>query len=133
MSVKRLTSNWHLHLIERVLGHIIRVQLVHLPNDQIYVRLLRFREQQEFSTANGLKTRQAKKRGLEHFEARTLEGREVEKGGRERFGDCVNAEVTLSIEEQQRRNWNKAKERPTRGTCRQGQGSRSRKVCSGRC
>lgn len=60
MSVKRLTPNRHLHLIEWVLGYIIRVQLVHLPDDQIYVRLLRFREQQEFGAANGLETRQAK-------------------------------------------------------------------------
>jgi hypothetical protein len=59
MSIKRLTPDGHLHLIEWVLGHIIRVQLVHLPHDQIHIRLLRLCEQQELGTADSLKRSQA--------------------------------------------------------------------------
>ena len=89
--LKLLTPYRHLQLIKRVLHHIIRVQLIHLPHDGIHIRLARFREQQEFRACEGLKTIQPERRGFEDFDARALVGRDGEGGWSERFGDGVDA------------------------------------------
>ena len=47
MPIKRLTPNRHFHLIERILHHIVRIQLIYPPQYPIDIRLLRFREDQE--------------------------------------------------------------------------------------
>lgn len=39
-----LTPNRHLQLVKWVLHHIIRIQLIYLSHNLIYIRLLRFRE-----------------------------------------------------------------------------------------
>lgn len=44
MPIKRLTPDRHLQLIERIFRHVIRVQFVHLPYDDIDIWLVWFRE-----------------------------------------------------------------------------------------
>ena len=90
MSVKSFTPNWHLQLIERILGHIIRIQFVHLPHDNIDIRLMWFREQEKLGARKCLEAGKAKVGGFEDFDARTLVGRDAKGGRREGFGDCVN-------------------------------------------
>lgn len=68
MSVKGFTFDRHIDLIERVLHHIIRVELVHPSNDDIDVRLMRLREEQEFGARHRLEALQSEVLALEHFE-----------------------------------------------------------------
>ena len=92
MPIKRLTPDRHLQLIERILCHIIRIQLIHFPNNDIHIWLMWFSEQQEFCTREGLEAREAEVGRFEDFNACSLVGRYAKGGGRERFGDCMDTE-----------------------------------------
>ena len=70
--IKRLTPYRHFHLIERVLGHIIGIYLVYFSYDKIHIRLMWLGKQQKFRAANGLKARQAEKRGFKNLDAGAL-------------------------------------------------------------
>ena len=90
MPVKGLTPNWHFQLIERILCHIIRIQFVHFPHDNIDVGLVRFREQEKLRACKCLEAREAKVGRFEYFNACSLVERDAEGGRREGFGDCVD-------------------------------------------
>ena len=90
MPIKRLTPNRHFQLIERIFRHIIRVQLVHFPYDDIDVWLVWFRKQEKLRTCECLEARQAEVGRFEDFNACSLIGWYAEGGRRERFGDCVD-------------------------------------------
>ena len=90
MSIKRLTPDWHLQLIERVLRHIVRIQFVHLPDDDINIWLMWFSEQEELGACKRLEAAKAKMGGFEDFNACSLVGWNAERGRGERFGDCVD-------------------------------------------
>ena len=90
MSIKRLTPNRHFQLIERILRHVIRVQFVHLPSDNIDIWLMWFREQEELRAGKCLETSQTEVGGFEDFNARSLVGWDAEGGRRERLGNCVD-------------------------------------------
>ena len=62
MSIECLTSNRHFQLIERVLCHIVRVQFVHLPRDDINIRLMWLREQEKLRARKCLEARKAEVR-----------------------------------------------------------------------
>lgn len=91
MPIKRLAPDGHLQLVKRVLHHIIGVELVNLPHDQIHVRLMRFREEQELGAAEGLEAGESEEGRLEHFQPRALQGGGSERGRRERFCYRVDA------------------------------------------
>lgn len=90
MPVKGLTPNWHFQLIERILCHIISIQFVHFPHDNIDVGLVRFREQEKLRACKRLEAREAKVGRFEYFNACSLVERDAEGGRREGFGDCVD-------------------------------------------
>ena len=91
MPLKSLTPHRHLRLIKRILHHVVRIQLVDPPHDNLHIGLARFREQQELRARERLEARQAEEGSFEDFDARALLGGDVEGGRGERFGDGVNA------------------------------------------
>ena len=97
MPIKRLAPHRHLQLIERVLHHIVRVQLINAPHDDLHVRLLRLREEQELGARHRLEAGQAEERRLQHLDARERGARQRRRGGRdqrrgrERARDGVHA------------------------------------------
>ena len=95
-----LTPYRHLQLIKRVLHHIIRIQLIHLPHNRIHIRLARFREQQKLRAREGLEAIQPEGRGFEDFDTCALVGGDGEGGGGERFGDGVDAVEGAGEDEQ---------------------------------
>ena len=56
MTIKGLAFDGHIDLIERILHHVIGVQLVHATEDDVDVRLMRLREQEELGPGQGLET-----------------------------------------------------------------------------
>lgn len=93
MPIKSFTPNRHFQLIERILRHIIRIQFVHLPNDDIDVWLVWFREQEKLRTSKCLEASQAEVGRFEDFDACSLVGWNAERGRGERFGDGVDTEA----------------------------------------
>ena len=69
MPLKCLTPYRHLRLIKRILHHVIGIQLVDAPHNDLDVRLLRLRKQEEFRAREGLEAGQAEEGALEDFEA----------------------------------------------------------------
>ena len=91
MAIKGFTSDGHLQLIERVLGHIVGVKLVNLPYNTVHIWLMLFREQQELCPCEGLKTCQAELGGFEDLDAGSLRGGKMEAGRGEGLRYCVDA------------------------------------------
>lgn len=69
MAIKSFALHRHVYLIKRILHHIIGVQLVHLADNHIHVRLMRLREQEEFGTGQSLEALEAEVLALENLEA----------------------------------------------------------------
>ena len=90
MPIKCFTPNWHFQLIEGVLRHIVRIQLVHLPCDDIDVWLVWLGEQEKLCARKCLEASQAEMGRLEDFNACSLVGWNAKGGRRERFGDRVD-------------------------------------------
>lgn len=67
--IELLHPNRHLHRVERILHHIIPIQLIAPPHHNIRIRLLRASKQQELDTRRRLKTRQAEVAGFEALDA----------------------------------------------------------------
>lgn len=67
--IKALTPDGHLRLIERILHHIIRIQLVNLPNDTVYVGLQWLREQEELGPRERGEALHTEVFGFEDFDA----------------------------------------------------------------
>lgn len=65
MPIESFASHWHLNLVEGVLHHEIRVQLIDLLHDCIHVSSRGIREQQELRPCQSLETCQSKFVGLE--------------------------------------------------------------------
>ena len=91
MPIKRLTPYRHFQLIERILGHIIRIQFVHLPHDDIDIWLVWFREQEKLRARKCLEASKAEVGRFEDFDAGSLIGWNAEGRRRERLGDCMDA------------------------------------------
>ena len=91
MPLKCLTPYRHLQLIKRILHHIIAVQFIDSLHDNIHIRLLRLREQQELHPRKSLEATKSERRAFEHFNAGTLRGRDVQRGGCEGLCDGVDA------------------------------------------
>lgn len=89
--LKLLTAYRHLQLVEGILHHIIRVQLIHLSHNRVHIRLARFGEEQKLGAREGLKTVQPEGGGLEDLDSRALVGGYGEGRWGERFGDRVDA------------------------------------------
>ncbi|MCJ1240400.1 hypothetical protein MMC14_008402 [Varicellaria rhodocarpa] len=70
MPIEALAPDRHLDLIEGVLHHVIGVQLVDPPHDDLDVRLLRLGEQEELGPRERLEAGQAEEGRLEDFETR---------------------------------------------------------------
>lgn len=75
MSIKRLTLDRHIHLIEGILQHIVRVELIHLPYDDIHIRLMGFREEEELGASQRLKALKTKMLALQKLESRRRDAR----------------------------------------------------------
>lgn len=69
MPIKCLASHWHFNLIEWILHHIVRIELVNFLDDRVHATSQGIREQQEFCPRQGLKTGQSKLVGLEIIQA----------------------------------------------------------------
>ncbi len=69
MPIPSLTPDRHLDLIERILHHIVRIQLIHLPNNHIHIRLMRFRKQEKLRAGQGLEACQAEGLRFEDLDA----------------------------------------------------------------
>ena len=69
MPIKCLASYRHLNLIEWILHHIVRVELVDLLYDCVHTAGQRIRKQQELRPCEGLKTCHSKLVGLEVIQA----------------------------------------------------------------
>ena len=69
MPIKCLASHWHFNLIERILHHIVGIELIDPLNDCVHAARQRIREQQELCTRQGLETCQSKLVGLEVVQA----------------------------------------------------------------
>ena len=69
MPLESLTAHRHLQLIEGILHHVIRIQLVHLPHHNVHIRLLGLREEQELGPAGRLEAREPEQGRFEHLEA----------------------------------------------------------------
>ena len=74
MPVESLAPNGHLQLVKRILGHVIRIELVNLPHGGVDVRLVRFAEEEEFDAGEGLEAGDAEEGGLEDFDAGAFGG-----------------------------------------------------------
>lgn len=86
LPLPRLTPNRIINGIERILHHIIGIQLVDIPNDTVDIRLQRLREEQELGARERLEALQPEVLRLEHLDARGR-GRAVREGWRgERYG-----------------------------------------------
>ena len=72
MPIEALAPDGHLGLIEGVLHHVIGVQLVDPPHDDLDVGLLGLGEEEELGPRECLETGQAEEGRLEDFE--TCEG-----------------------------------------------------------
>lgn len=68
MPIKRLTPNRHLQLIERILHHKIRIQLINLLHNHIYIHHERIRKQQELGPRLRLETREPELVRLEELQ-----------------------------------------------------------------
>lgn len=91
--IKLLAPHRHLQRIERILHHIVGIELIDLPHNSIAIRLMRLRKQQKLDTRRRLKARQPEIRAFEHLEAGELGARNI--GGYwgrcQRPSDCVDA------------------------------------------
>lgn len=88
MSVKRLTLDRHIRLIERVLEDVIGVELINLTYDDVHIRLMRFGEEEELGAGQRLKALETKMLALQQFEARRTNARCTK--GIESGGDGMN-------------------------------------------
>lgn len=70
MPIKRLTAHGHLQLVERVLHHVVSVQLVNLVHDGVHIASHWVREEQELGSRQGLEASQTELLSLEMFQAR---------------------------------------------------------------
>lgn len=93
MAIKRFTPDWHFQLIERILRHVICVQFVHFPYDDIHIGLVRFREEEKLSARECLEAGQAEMGRFEDFDACSLVGWNAKGGWCQRFGDCVDTRM----------------------------------------
>lgn len=69
MPVKRLTPHRHLQLVERVLHHVVGVELVDLIHNRVHITGHRVREEQELSSRQGLEAGQSELFRLEMLQA----------------------------------------------------------------
>lgn len=69
MPIECLTSHWHLNLIEWILHHIVRIELVDFLDDCVHATSQGVCEQQEFCPRQGLETGQSELVGLEVIQA----------------------------------------------------------------
>jgi hypothetical protein len=69
MPIECLTSHRHLNLIEWILHHEIRIELVDLLDDPVHTASQGIREQQELCPCQGLETGQSELVGLEVIQA----------------------------------------------------------------
>ena len=90
MPIKRLAPDWHFQLIEGILCHIIRVQLVQLFHDDINVWLMWLREEEKLGAGERLEAGKAEVGRFEDFNACSLIGWNAQWRRCERFGDCVD-------------------------------------------
>jgi len=67
--LKLLHPNRHLHRVERILHHIVSIQLIAPPHHDIRIRLLRAGEQQELDARRRLEARQAEVARFEALDA----------------------------------------------------------------
>lgn len=74
MPIKRFTPNRHFQLIERILCHIIRIQFVHPPYDDVNVWLVWLCEQEKLRACERLEASQAEMGGFEDLNTRSLVG-----------------------------------------------------------
>lgn len=70
MSVESFTSHRHLELVERVLHHVVGIQLIDLVHDDVHATRRRIREEEKFSPRQRLEARQTEAVGLKKFQAR---------------------------------------------------------------
>lgn len=69
VSVKRLTAHRHFQLVERVLHHVVRIQLVNLVHDRLHIAAHRVGEEQELRARQRLEARQPEPVRLEELQA----------------------------------------------------------------
>ena len=69
MPIKCLTPHRHLELIERILHHVVRIELIDLLHDCLHIASHRIRKQQEFRPRQSLETCQSELVGLEVIQA----------------------------------------------------------------
>lgn len=69
MSVKRITSDGHLQLVERILHDIVGIQLIDLAHHGIHVLHQRVGEEKELGPGQGLEAGQAKLVGFKHLDS----------------------------------------------------------------
>ena len=72
VSLKSLTPNGHLHLIERIFRNVICVKLICLPHNIVHIRLLRFCKQQKLGSADCLEACHSKERRFKHLQSCSL-------------------------------------------------------------
>lgn len=75
VSVECFTAHRHLQLVERVLHHVVRIQLVNLVHDRLHIAAHGIGEEQEFSAGQCLEARQAEPVRLEELQARCWNAR----------------------------------------------------------
>ena len=86
MPIKRLTPDGHLNLVERILHHIVCVELVDAPKDHVCVGLLGIGEDQEFDAFAG------RRKGL-------TSSTPIIEYRRSKLGVCVELKTHLSTSE----------------------------------
>lgn len=69
MPIECLASHRHLNLVEWILHHIVRIELVDLLYDCVHAASQGIRKQQELRPGEGLKTSHSKLVGLEIIQA----------------------------------------------------------------
>lgn len=79
MSIKRFALDRHINLIEGILHDIIRIELVHLADDDVHVGLVGFGEEEEFGARQGLEALQTEMVTLQGFQAGGGRPRNVER------------------------------------------------------
>lgn len=70
LAIKRVAPHRVIDVVERVLHHVVRIQLVDLLEDRVHIRLRRLRKDQELRTGQRLEALQSEVLGLEDFNAR---------------------------------------------------------------
>ena len=102
-SLPLLTPHRVVHTVERVLHHIVAVQLIYLPQYSIYdlLGLHRVRKEQKLGAGQGFETLESEVLGFEDFDTGGTEGPVAWLGGRqgdgrEASGEGVDAEVLLA-------------------------------------